>query len=438
MSQSSKLIKNGYLLDPANDLEGHFDLLIEGNRIKDIQKKGSFGLNFEASNVEEVIDAQGAWVTPGLVDLHVHLREPGFEWKETVQTGSQAAVLGGYTSVLCMPNTNPTNDNAQVTEFILDRAKSANLARVLPIGAVSIGLKGEQMAPLSELRHAGCVAFSDDGEPIHNSGMMRRALEWCLMLDAVICCHEEDKNLTRGGCMNESAVSLRMGLKGWPTVGEDVMVARDIEIARYTGGRVHICHVSTARSVELVRRAKNDGIRVSAEATPHHFTLTENSVEDFNTAAKMSPPLRTQADLEGIICGLRDGTLDAIASDHAPHDRDTKQVEFAKASFGIIGLQTNLALSLRLFHQGLLKPLEVLRLMSFGPAKALSLSGGSLSKGALADIAIIDPNYEFEFKATDVVSKSKNSPFFGMQLKGRAETVLVDGRVVVQNGSLIS
>ncbi|MBN8548887.1 MAG: dihydroorotase [Deltaproteobacteria bacterium] len=426
------LIENGLLIDPSSNREGEFDVLIEGERIKDVQKRGSFA-NLQ---VQRRIDAKGLWVVPGLVDLHVHLREPGFEWKETIKTGAEAAVLGGYTSICCMPNTKPTNDCAEVSKFIIERGRACGTARVLPIGSISRGLQGKEMSALSELREAGCVAFSDDGEPIWDSGMMRRALEWCLMLDVPISCHEEDKNLSCGGCMNESALSTRMGLKGMPTVAEDVMIARDIELARYTGGKVHICHVSSGRSVELIRRAKNDGIRITAEVTPHHLVLTEDAVGDYDTNAKMSPPLRGEADRLALVAGLKDGTLDAIASDHAPHELDSKQVEFAKATFGILGLQTSLPLMLDFVRNGSISKLRAFDALSTSPAKVFGLPGGRLAAGAPADISLINPDYRWTFRKEVVKSLSMNSPFMGRELAGIAETVLVGGKVVVERQQL--
>jgi dihydroorotase len=426
-------IKNGNLIDPANDIDGHYDVLIENGVVADVQARGSLGKVDSA----DVIDAHGKWVVPGLVDLHVHLREPGFEWKETIKSGSSAAVLGGYTTVCCMPNTKPVNDCAEVTKFIIQKSKEVGLARVLPIGAVSIGLQGKTLAPLSELRIAGCVAFSDDGEPIYNAGMMRRALEWVSMLDAPICCHEEDKSLSCGGSMNESGLSARLGLLGWPKVAEEVMIARDIELARTTGSKTHICHVSTARGVELIRRAKNDGIPITAEVTPHHLCLTEEAVSDYQANSKMSPPLRESEDCIALQAGLKDGAIDCIASDHAPHELDSKNVEFSKATFGIIGLQTSLPLILDFVRSGLITKKTAFKILSYGPAKILNAGFGSLKKGAPADIAIIDPDKSWMFDASTLVSLSANSPFIGKELRGIAESVIVEGKVVVRNGQLV-
>lgn len=426
------LFTGATVIDPSQDIEQELDILIEDGKVKDVGRPGSFS----RATVAETIDASGRWIVPGFIDLHVHLREPGFEWKETIKSGSDAAALGGYTSICCMPNTRPVNDCAEITRFILDKARECR-ARVLPIGSVTRGLKGEEMSPLSELRKAGCVAFSDDGEPVWSAGMMRRALEWALMLDVPISCHEEDKSLSHGGCMNESALSIKLGLKGMPKVAEDVMVARDIELGRATGGKVHICHVSTARSVELIRRAKNDGIRITAEVTPHHITLTEDAVGEYETYAKMSPPLREDEDLQALLEGLKDGTLDAIASDHAPHEDDSKRVEFSKATFGIIGLQTALPLLLERVSSGILSRKRAVETMSTGPAKAFGLEGGTLRKGSVADLVVVDPAREYILEAQDMVSQSKNSPFYGRKVRGLADTVLVGGVVVVRGGRVV-
>lgn len=428
------LIKNGTVIDPSRGVEGEFDLVIDGERIVECARRGSLG----KVNAQREIDASGKWVIPGLIDLHVHLREPGQEWKETVRSGAESAVLGGFTTVCAMPNTRPRNDCAEVTRVIIEKAREAGAARVLPIGAVTVALEGKEMAPYSELREAGCVAFSDDGEPVGHSGIMRRALEWCRMLDVPISCHEEDKQLSCCGVMNESGLSHRLGLKGFPKVAEEVMIARDIELARTTGGKIHICHVSSARSVELIRRAKSDGIKVTAEVTPHHLALTEEAVSGYDTNAKMSPPLREQSDVEGLIAGLADGTLDAIASDHAPHERDSKDLEFSKATFGIIGLQTSLPLILEFVRTGQVSRSRAIDALTRAPAKAFGLEYGSIGKGSVADIAIIDPDYSWIFRREVNRSLSANSPFFGREMVGVADTVLVAGQVVVAEQRLVN
>ncbi|RME62110.1 MAG: dihydroorotase, partial [Candidatus Dadabacteria bacterium] len=385
----------------------------------------------------EIINALESIVLPGLIDPHVHLREPGFEWKETIQSGALAAVLGGFTTVFCMPNTNPVNDNAEITKFIIEKAEKTGAAKVLPIGAVSLGLKGEELAPLAELREAGCVAFSDDGEPIYNANIMRRALEWCKALGARVCCHEEDKTLTAGGSMNESALSYFLGLKGMPPSAEEIMIARDIELARSSGGAVHICHLSTKRGVELIKRAKEDGINITAEVTPHHLLLTEERVKDYDTNAKMSPPLRREEDREALLEGLKTGVIDVVASDHAPHERDAKLLEFSKAPFGIIGLQTTAGLIFKLVDEGKLSFERAVKAMSTKVAEIFNIDGGTIKKGAPADITIINLKERWRLKEEDIVSLSKNTPFLGEEMLGQVENVIVNGRIVLKNRKLL-
>lgn len=426
------VIQGGHLIDAATGRDGLFDLLLEDGRVGAVEQPGTFAATGDA----RFVDATGKWIIPGCVDLHVHLREPGEEWKETIQTGAEAAVLGGYTSICCMPNTKPANDSAEVTRFILEKASGAQAARVLPIGAISMERKGKQLAPYSELAKAGCVAFSDDGDPVADAGLMRRALEWCLMLGLPLACHEEDRNLSCGGCMNESHLALRMGLKGFPGVAEDVMIARDIELARFTKGKVHICHVSTARGVELIRRAKNDGISITCEVAPHHLILSEESVSSYDTNYKMMPPLKGHEDIRGLLDGLKDGTIDAIASDHAPHDRDSKMVEFSRATVGILGLQTSLPLLVEMCNAGVISRTRMVDLLSSGPARAFGLPYGSLRAGSVADLVVLDPRKEWYFSDQSIRSKSKNSPFIGKKLVGAAEHVFVAGRQVVEHGTL--
>lgn len=428
------VIEGGHVIDAASGIDGSFDVLIQDGVVAAIEKPGAFRSAMDVRRVE----AAGKWVMPGCVDLHVHLREPGEEWKETIQTGAEAAVLGGYTSICCMPNTKPANDSAEITRFILEKALSAGAARVLPIGAVSMERKGKQIAPYSELAKAGCVAFSDDGDPVADAGLMRRALEWCLMLGLPLACHEEDRNLSCGGCMNESPLSLRMGLKGFPGVAEDVMIARDIELARFTRGKVHICHVSTARGVELIRRAKNDGIPVTCEVAPHHLVLSDQAVEGYDTNCKMMPPLKDHEDVQGLFAGLADGTIDAIASDHAPHDRDSKQVEFSRAAVGVLGLQTSLPLLVEMCLAGTMSRTRMVDLLCAGPAKAFGLPYGSIRKGSPADVIVLDPKREWIFSEDLVRSKSKNSPFLGRKLVGATDHVFVGGKQVVAHGRLLA
>lgn len=425
------LLENAHVIDPASGTDAKQDLLLDGKHIKDIGKPGAF-LN---AQVNERIDLSNKWLVPGLVDIHVHLREPGFEWKETILSGAKAAVAGGFTTICCMANTNPVNDNAEVTRFIIDKSKFAGLAKVRPLGALSVGLKGENLAPFSEMAHAGCVAFSDDGEPVQNTLLLRRALEWCSMLNTPIALHEEDPYLCENGSMNESALATKLGLHGMPKSAEDLMIARDIELARLTNARLHICHVSSARAVELVRRAKSDGICVSAEATPHHLFLTEDAVIQYDANAKMNPPLREAKDLNVLREALADGTIDCVASDHAPHELDKKRIEFQLAAFGIIGLQTTLSLVLELVREGFLTRLRAIDVLTTGASRVFSLGCGKLEKGGVADITIIDPEKEWVFSEDENLSLSANSPFLGRQMKGKAETVIIDGSIVLKNNT---
>lgn len=339
------IIKGGKVLDPGAGIDGMFDLLLEKGKVSAIDRPGSFAQRSGGESAR-VVDATGKLVVPGLIDIHVHLREPGQEWKETVLTGSEAAVAGGFTAVACMPNTEPAIDTTSVVDFVKRQASRADLCRVYPIGCITVGRAGKALAPMLELRDAGCVAFSDDGLPVMNGNIMRRALEYNKMLGTVLTVHEEDLELSHNFSMNESALSLKMGLRGMPDAAENVMIARDIELARLTGGRVHFCHVSTARGVTLIKRAKEDGIPVTAEVTPHHISITEKMVEGFNTQAKMSMPLRSEADIEALLEGLKEGTIDCVSSDHAPHEADSKAREFEHASMGMLGLQTTVPLLL--------------------------------------------------------------------------------------------
>jgi dihydroorotase len=364
------------------------------------------------------------------VDLHVHLREPGFEYKETILTGTAAAVAGGFTSVCCMPNTNPVNDNQAITEFILDRARAAGAARVFPIGAITKGSDGKELAEIGDLRRAGCVAISDDGKPVMNSLIMRRAMEYALAFDLPIIDHCEDLHLSEGGCMNEGLVSTQLGLQGIPAAAEDIMVARNLALARLTGARLHLAHLSTAGSVRMVREAKANGIRLTAEACPHHFTLTEEAVRGFNTLAKMNPPLRGWDDVQAIKEGLRDGTIDVIATDHAAHAAQEKQQEFAAAPNGLIGLETAFPLTLALVEEGVLSLEAAVAKLTIGPAQAFSLDKGTLAPGADADVVIVDPAESWDIDSSRFRSKGRNSPFTGWKVKGKVYMTLVGGRLV--------
>ncbi|MFP6626893.1 MAG: dihydroorotase [Deltaproteobacteria bacterium] len=419
------IIKGGHVVDPSRGLDGPADLLIVGANIEAVDKPGAI-----PGHGAVVVDATGKYVAPGFIDMHVHLREPGYEYKETIASGCRSAVVGGVTSLACMANTDPVNDNSSVTRYILEKAKAAALANVFPIGAVSVGLKGENLAEFGEMFEAGIVAVSDDGQPIMDSGLMRRALEYACMFDFPVIAHEEDKLLGHGGVMNEGVVSVRLGLPGLPTVAEAAMVARDVELVRYTNARLHVAHVSTAESVAIIRRAKEEGLRVSAEAAPHHFVLDESAVAGYNTNAKMYPPLRTSDDVEAVRCGLADGSIDTIASDHAPHHRDEKIGEFDRAAFGIVGLETLLPLSLGLMRDGVFSLSDMVEALSLAPARNLNLDRGTLAPGAVADVVVFDPEIEWTLKSSELASKSSNTPFEGWPMKGRACLTLVAGRQV--------
>ena len=419
------VVQNGMVIDPANGLEANLDLLIEEDVIREVGQPGGF-----ASVEAQRIDASGCVVAPGLIDMHVHLREPGYEYKETVLTGTQAAVAGGFTAVACMANTNPVNDNGAVTRFIAEQARGAGLARVFPIGALSKGLNGEELAEIGEMIEAGAVAISDDGRPVMDANLMRRALEYCSMFDVPISVHEEDLHLSCGGSMNEGPTSVRLGIRGVPSVAEDIMVARDIALARLTRGRVHIAHISTRRAVDSVRQAKAEGLAVTTEVAPHHFTLTEEAVEGYNTNAKMSPPLRLADDVAAMKEGLRDGTIDAIATDHAPHHRDEKEIEFDQAAHGVTGLETALSLTLHLVQDGVLSLSEAVQKLTVNPARILGLPHGTLSVGRPADLTLFDVQASWRLDPLASRSRSQNTPFAGWELAGKVRLTMVDGRVV--------
>src|SRR5262245_25687025 len=420
------LIKNGTIIDPSQSLEKKKDLLIRDGRVEAIDKS----LSAEGA---EIFDASDLVVAPGLIDLHVHLREPGFEYKETIASVARAAVAGGFTSVCCMPNTKPVNDNSSVTSFIIEQARAAKLANVFPIGAITQGSKGGQLAEIGEMKVAGVVAISDDGKPVLDSGIMRRAMEYSRDFDLVVVDHCEDCCGAAGWAMHEGEYSALMGLNGLPGAAEDLHVARDITLAELTGARVHIAHISTARSVDLVRQARRRGLPLTCEVTPHHFTLTDKDVYEsgYDTNFKMGPPLRSQSDLEAIIEGLRDGTIDAIATDHAPHHANEKMLEFDHAPNGIIGLETAVSLTLdRLVHHGVISFSRMIELLSTNPARILKLDRGTLKVGAVADVTIFDPNKEIKIDASKFQSKSRNTPFDGWELKGAPVATIVGGRVV--------
>jgi dihydroorotase len=417
------LLKGARVIDPASKIDSRMDVLVEDGKIT------ACSTTIKASSDVKIMDLTGMIVAPGLIDIHTHLREPGLEYKETIATGSAAAVAGGFTSIACMPNTEPVNDNRSITEFIRRKAAEANLACVYPIGAISVGSEGKQLTEFWDLQEAGIIALSDDGKPVMDAALMRRALEYASSLNLPVIQHCEDKNLSGGGLMNEGYWATILGLPGIPAIAEDAMVARDILIAEYTRTRIHIAHVSTAGSVRLIRDAKKRGLNVTAETAPHYFTLTDESLQDYDTNYKVSPPLRSAADVAAIKEGLADGTLDAIACDHAPHGRTDKEVEFEYALSGISGLETSLGLSLNLVHDGVLTWPTLVAKMSCHPARILNLPKGTLTCGSDADITVIDPELPWTVDVKTFHSLGKNSPFSGRKMKGRAVLTIVGGDI---------
>jgi dihydroorotase len=419
------LIKGGRVLDPAQGMDDILDLLIEDGRISKIAK------DIKVSEAQ-LIDAKDQLVTPGLVDIHVHLRDPGYEYKEDIVTGTRAAAAGGFTSVACMPNTNPINDHKSVTRYILGKAREEGYANVFPIGSITKALKGESLVEMGDLKEAGCVGFSDDGLPVLSGDVMRRAMEYAKGFDMPIVSHSEDTSLTAGGVMNEGFVATELGLKGIPWVAESAAIAREVMLAEFTGARLHVCHISTRSSLEFIRAAKKRGVRVTCEVTPHHFSLTEEAVRGCNTNAKMGPPLRTADDLAAMHEGLADGTIDAIASDHAPHHLDDKNVEFNIAANGLVGLETTLPLTLKLVEKGVLSLNDAIARLTCRPSKVLNIPRGTLKKGVPADVTIIDPNLKWTVVASKLNSKAKNTPFDGWEMKGAATYTVLGGKIVYQ------
>lgn len=422
------LLKNGRVVDPASGVDGTADVLIDGGTIarvgRDVPSDGA-----------RIIEVPTGWIVcPGFIDMHVHLREPGHEHKETVATGAAAAVAGGFTAVACMPNTSPVNDHAGVTEFILKKAAEAGLARVYPIGAVSRGSQGAELADIGELRAAGCVAITDDGRPVASALLMRRALEYAGMFNMPVIDHCEEPTLKGDGVAHEGFHGSSLGLRGIPAAAEEIMVERDVTLAGLTGSAVHVAHMSVRGSLRAVRAGKDRGVRVTCEVTPHHLTLTDEALAGYDTNVKMNPPLREAADREALIQGLVDGSIDAIATDHAPHHYDEKRVEFDLAPFGIVGLETAVPLALdRLVHAGLISLARLVELLSLNPARILGVSGGTLAAGAPADITILAPDHRVTIDVTRFRSKSRNTPFGGWTLRGGVAATLVGGRTLYVN-----
>lgn len=418
------LLKGGTLIDPATGRDEQTDILVRDGRIETIGK----GISASAA---QVIDLKGKIVTPGFIDMHVHLREPGFEYKETILTGSTAAAAGGFTAVCCMPNTNPPIDDESVIRFIQSRARVVlgGLVDVHPVAAVTIGRKGEHIAPLAEMAAAGAVAFSDDGDPVYDAEIMRRALEYARMFGKPIIQHAQDPALTKGGAMNEGFTATALGLPGMPPIAEEIMIARDLKLARYTGGQYHVAHLSTAGSVDLLRQAKGQGQKVSCEVTPHHFAMTDEAVRSFDTNTKMNPPLRTADDVEAIKQGLRDGAVDVIATDHAPHSFDEKQVEYQAAPFGIIGLETAIGLAVtELVCKNVITLYQMVEKLSTNPRRILGLPEIKIQEGEMANLTIIDPGGSWVVDPSAFKSLSKNTPFGGRRLTGRAIGVINNGQ----------
>ena len=420
------LLTGARIIDPAQKINSISDILLEGGKITKI---GADLLQPENSRDAEIIEVAGMIVTPGLIDMHTHLREPGQEYKETIATGTRAAVAGGFTSIACMPNTDPVNDNRSITEFIIRKALEANLANVYPIGNISRNCAGQQLTEFWDLKDAGAVALSDDGKPVMDAALMRHALEYAASLDLPVIPHCEDIHLSAGGLMNEGYYSTILGLRGIPAIAEEAMTARDILIAEYTKSHVHIAHVSTRGSVRIIREAKKRGVKVTAETAPHYFTLTDEALQTYNTNLKVNPPLRSAADVAAIKEGLADGTLDAIVTDHAPHARTDKELEFEYAANGISGLETSLGLSLRLVDEGILSLPELIAKMSLNPARILKLPKGTLETGADADITVINPQLNWMVNVKTFCSKGKNSPFHGWKMRGKAALTIVGGEI---------
>ena len=418
---------NARLIDPESGLDTKGALLTDGKSIADF---GPRLFNDAAPTDALVIDCGGHVLCPGLIDMHVHLREPGHEHKETIATGSHTAAVGGVTTVACMPNTNPTIDDVALVEFIQRRARETSLIKVYPFAAVTRGLAGKEMTEMGMLAEAGALAFTDDGHPVADSLVMRRALAYSRAFDMMVSQHAEDMSLTGCGCMAEGEVATRLGLPGIPDASELVVVERDIRLVELTGGRYHVAHISTAQAIDAVRQAKRRGLPVTCEAAPHHFVLNDRAVGDYRTFAKMAPPLRSEASRLAVIEGLKDGTIDAIATDHAPHDQESKRVTMERAANGVVGLETMLPISLELYHAGEIGLLPLLALMTHRPADLMKLPQGRLRRGAPADLIVFDPDLRWTIDAKKFVSKSKNSPFDDREVKGRNRLTMVDGRIV--------
>ena len=425
------LLRGGRVLDPARNVDASADVLLQDGKVARVEP------GIAAPSGARIVDVKGKWVVPGLIDMHTHLREPGQEYKETIETGTAAAAAGGFTAVCAMPNTVPPNDNRAVTELIVRRSREVGVVRVYPIGCITLGQKGENLAEMGELQEAGCVAVSDDGKGVMNSEVMRRALEYARGLGLVVIQHAEDINLSAGGPAHEGAASTRIGLRGQPAAAESAMVARDLELVALTGARYHVAHVSCSETVRLVREAKRRGLPVTCEVTPHHLTLTDEACTDYDTATRVNPPLRSAADVAAVREALADGTIDAVATDHAPHSTVEKAVEFEQAASGMIGLETALGLCLELVHTNVITPLALFARMSAAPAKILGLAGGTLAPGSVADVTVVDPQAPWVCDPSRFRSRSRNSPFGGRDMRGRAMLTIVAGNIAFAEEKLV-
>jgi len=426
------LFKGGRIIDPANGIDKILDISVESGKIAAVgEDLGSAGF--------KVIDVKDKVLTPGLVDMHVHLREPGREDEETIESGCRAAAVGGFTAIACMPNTNPVNDDSSVTEMIIDKSKAANLITVYPVAAITKGLEGKELSEMGELLQAGAVAFSDDGKCVENDRVMRRALEYSRMFNVSLISHSESGELSAGGQINEGYYSTILGLKGVPSAAEEIAIARDIVLAELTGARIHFTHVSTRGSVRMIEDAKKRGLQVTCDVTPHHLTLTDEALIEYDTNCKVNPPLRTKDDVEALHKALAEGVIDAIASDHAPHALHEKEVEFSAASFGMIGLETTLPLMLtKIVGNGILSLTQLIEKFTIAPARVLNINKGTLSIGSDADIIVIDTKAKVKVDTDNFLSKSKNSPFNGWELNGAADCVVAGGKIIVEDRKLVN
>lgn len=425
------LIKNGRLINPATGIDEVMDVLVNDSIVEKLEKN----INDDA---DKVIDADKCWVTPGFIDVHVHLRDPGYEYKETIATGTRSAAKGGFTTICCMPNTSPVTDSEIMVEYIKMKAARDGVVNVLPIGAITKGQSGEELANIGQMANAGACAISEDGKSVLSSGLLKTAMKYAKMFNIPVLSHCEDRSLVGGGSMNAGAASQLLGLKGISNDSEEVIVARDIILARSTNSKLHICHVSTKGSIQLLREAHARGENVTAEICPHHFTLTDEAVMDYDGNTKMNPPLRSAEDVLALKEALKDGTVGIIATDHAPHSLDEKNCEYEKAAFGIVGLETALPLGIKvLIGEGWLTPSQLIEKMTINPAKMLGIDKGSIEVGKVADITIIDPEAEYKVDVSKFASKSKNSPFDGYEVKGKVEYTIVGGKVVVEKGELV-